>query len=69
MSPIVNVPSLSACLLALVTTGVLAQTEVPAEINNVNLHDPRNLPLALQKQFWQKQLDFTNDQVLDVFGS
>ena len=47
MSPIVNVPSVAACLLALVTTGVLAQTEVPAETNNVNLRDPRNLPLAL----------------------
>ena len=47
MSPIVNVPSVAACLLALVTIGVLAQTEVPAETNNVNLRDPRNLPLAL----------------------
>jgi hypothetical protein len=36
-----------ACFVGLLTTGLLAQTEVPAETNNVNLHDPRNLPLAL----------------------
>jgi outer membrane protein OmpA-like peptidoglycan-associated protein len=47
MSPIVNVLIGAACLLALVTTGMLAQTEVPGETNNVDLHDPRNLPLAL----------------------
>jgi hypothetical protein len=47
MSPIVNVLTGAACLLNFVTTGVLVQTEVPGETNNVHLHEPRNLPLAL----------------------
>ena len=47
MNRTLNAAAITACLLALVSTRVLPQMEVPAVTNDADLHDPRNLPLTL----------------------